>query len=107
MYESVDGNFLIVKQALIFDIHITKTGDPSYGSSFQMVYPSFLSYTKTEKVFGESDVICSVIDASNETDIDLQMEDHQAGLECSFGNPMRNDSGIECTMKPHFMTALK
>ncbi|XP_060606127.1 integrin alpha-6-like [Ruditapes philippinarum] len=86
--------FVIGNQDLVVDVNISKEGDASYGSVFYMVYPRYVGYKNVEKLRGETDISCSIVDSrANDTSVTLAKD--EAAVSCLFGNPMSNDTEVQ------------
>lgn len=108
-YENIDGDFVIGTSSFVSNVKITKTGDSSYGSVFCFVLPNYMNYASVKTLRGDK-VGCSLLASStqkqldNTTSITDQEEACLSGprnitsgesmLVCSFGNPLKNDSGV-------------
>ena len=104
--------FVIGTSVLILQVSIKKSGDPSYGSNMFITVPKSLKYQKTSQSFGETEVSCGFIEEItdvNADEEDVESADSQQLLQnfyipkrsedelmliCSFGNPLKNDSGV-------------
>ena len=114
-YDDTNGYFVIGTSSLQPRISITKTGDPSYGSVFCLAYPDYIKYSNVKTIEGD-DVTCtfsdvnvtssstSTQDEASNTDVSelqdvcdpslLDIRNEATILVCSFGNPLRNDTGV-------------
>ncbi|KAL4233422.1 Integrin [Mactra antiquata] len=93
IYDEIDGYFVLGKQALKVDVHVTKTGDPAYGTLFHFVYPSYINYQKVETTLGEATVVCFIL--LNHNDSGIVITEDQTALQCKLGNPLREDEGVK------------
>lgn len=126
IFTGIDGYFVIGTSNLQVQINITKSGDPSYGSVFYMVYPDYLGYSKVKTTFGD-EVSCSPMTGNlttsalsddqdtSATDDLLELTDftsikrteHDSVLVCSFGNPLKVNAGVSVNIEltvPVFVT---
>lgn len=116
VYKDLDGYFVIGTSSLKVQINITKTGDPSYGSVFYLVFPEYIEYNDVKQEHGETEVTCALLvgnvtsSSASSTDIDgdsliedlvssinaglVNKSDNESVLVCQFGNPLANDTGV-------------
>lgn len=120
VYKDFDRYFVIGTSSLKVQINITKTGDPSYGSVFYLVYPEYIEYNDVKQEHGETEVTCALLvgnvtssttsSSASSTDIDgdsliedlvssinaglVNKSDNESVLVCQFGNPVANDTGV-------------
>ena len=75
-------------------VNVTKDGDPSYGSVFQLTFPWFLRYRKTEEISVNTDFSCTRETPEKKKSEGGQGRDNKM-LICYIGNPMYNNTGVE------------
>jgi len=106
-YQSSDGALIIGTPDLSVDVSISKTRDPSYGSMFYMVVPSFLQYVRMQTLLGEG-ISCYMLAKGQQGSHDVAFDwqeflqrtnysvnnDTEIIMQCNFGNPMYSDQGV-------------
>ncbi|XP_052248842.1 integrin alpha-PS3-like [Dreissena polymorpha] len=123
-FDNSSGFLIIGKSEISLNIKITKTGDPSYGSVFYMIYPNFLSFIRIKELTNNT-VSCSPLVAPSQTAHQAAIPDEwiefrrrtnatlkvtDSVLMCNFGNPLSDDSGtavdVELVLPDHVTTEL-
>ena len=110
-FTSYKGHFVLGTSPLDVDVSITKSGHPSYGSSFFMIMHKVVQFRKVQKLMGEPEIDCAYVELPTDEDgarseTDLESDIYQLGnipevaeneklLSCSFGNPMSADEGVK------------